>query len=582
MKTTFATISFLMISIVCLSQNLLNHPESVVYDSSNNRYLVSNWEDGNIIQIDSAEQQDYFNQELSSTASLHVVADLPLSGNCQSDKEFSKLETTVLSATGEIVKLFGEESKIIWPGFDLSKQPFIIYIPEKWTMIVNCNKKISGFVPYPKEWPDIFTDAIIHFGKYKDLTGQLAFSYEIDSIKTVAIGFPEDYYTFEDDIEKIKIFAFIIHESFHQYQRQSFGEIPWSREEKYPILDIENTASAYMEILLLLDALQAMDTDDRNKCQKLLNEFAAVRKNRWNNADNFVRKYEQGQELNEGTAKYVEVKSIIKMVKKANKSDPDINPDFLNSFQSEEISNYLINDFNKRITGNTISPEDMMRNRIYPVGAAQGILLDYLGKDWKKEAEKAGSEFTLFQAFSNDSINGNDNYEILTTDARKEYNYDDIIFSTKRSIGDNINKYEKELSSFKNQDGIKIEISFKYFSLSRSRSSKAKKWVMKNGKQSLCTNYRIFKLKTKNILINLQNLGVLQYNEWNNKYTKIVFYADSALSVILDSNEYDISNASNSQFSKIKIVGKDIDVSYNLKGQINVSENCISIAQESE
>ena len=75
MKTTFATISFLMINIVCLSQNLLNNPESVVYDSTHNRYLVSNWEDGNIIQIDSSGQQDHFNQELSSTAGLHIVGD---------------------------------------------------------------------------------------------------------------------------------------------------------------------------------------------------------------------------------------------------------------------------------------------------------------------------------------------------------------------------------------------------------------------------------------------------------------------------------------------------------------------------
>ena len=55
--------------------NLLNQPESVVYDSAYNRYLVSNWEDGNIIQIDSSGQQDYFNTELTSTAGLHIVGD---------------------------------------------------------------------------------------------------------------------------------------------------------------------------------------------------------------------------------------------------------------------------------------------------------------------------------------------------------------------------------------------------------------------------------------------------------------------------------------------------------------------------
>lgn len=75
MKKIYLTIGFLLISFVGLAQNLLNNPESVVYDSSNNRYLVSNWEDGNIIQIDSSGQQDHFNQELSSTAGLHIVGD---------------------------------------------------------------------------------------------------------------------------------------------------------------------------------------------------------------------------------------------------------------------------------------------------------------------------------------------------------------------------------------------------------------------------------------------------------------------------------------------------------------------------
>ena len=75
MKTLLITFSFLMISIVCLAQNLLNNPESVVYDSVYDRYLVSNWEDGNIIQINNAGQQNYFNTELTSTAGLHIVGD---------------------------------------------------------------------------------------------------------------------------------------------------------------------------------------------------------------------------------------------------------------------------------------------------------------------------------------------------------------------------------------------------------------------------------------------------------------------------------------------------------------------------
>ena len=82
------------------SPNLLNNPESVVYDSAHHRYLVSNWEDGNIIQIDSLEQQDYFNTELESTAGLHIAGDtLYVSSN---EGQYSGIIGFLLS-TGEIV-----------------------------------------------------------------------------------------------------------------------------------------------------------------------------------------------------------------------------------------------------------------------------------------------------------------------------------------------------------------------------------------------------------------------------------------------------------------------------------------------
>ena len=43
-------------------QNLLNGPECITYDSLHNRYLVSNYNNGNIIAIDSAGNQSYFKQ----------------------------------------------------------------------------------------------------------------------------------------------------------------------------------------------------------------------------------------------------------------------------------------------------------------------------------------------------------------------------------------------------------------------------------------------------------------------------------------------------------------------------------------
>ena len=56
-----------------VSQNLLNLPESVVYDSLHNRYLVSNWGSGDVVQIDSTGTQSIFLNNEQCFAGLHIV-----------------------------------------------------------------------------------------------------------------------------------------------------------------------------------------------------------------------------------------------------------------------------------------------------------------------------------------------------------------------------------------------------------------------------------------------------------------------------------------------------------------------------
>ncbi len=54
---------------------LLQYPESVVYDQANNRYLVSNWDSGHLVQIDSLGEQSYFVPSAQCYAGLWIVGD---------------------------------------------------------------------------------------------------------------------------------------------------------------------------------------------------------------------------------------------------------------------------------------------------------------------------------------------------------------------------------------------------------------------------------------------------------------------------------------------------------------------------
>jgi len=84
-------------------QNLLNEPESVVYDSLYNRYLVSNWGDGNIIEIDMDGNQAVFcTLTGSSLAGLHIDGEILFAA---ANDGVNPGLTGINLHTGEIIKV---------------------------------------------------------------------------------------------------------------------------------------------------------------------------------------------------------------------------------------------------------------------------------------------------------------------------------------------------------------------------------------------------------------------------------------------------------------------------------------------
>ncbi|MBN1948562.1 MAG: PKD domain-containing protein, partial [Candidatus Cloacimonetes bacterium] len=62
----------IMITGNLIAQNLLSGPESVAYDHQNNRYLVSNYYNGRIIEVDSLGGQSIFRQGLGRCLGNHI------------------------------------------------------------------------------------------------------------------------------------------------------------------------------------------------------------------------------------------------------------------------------------------------------------------------------------------------------------------------------------------------------------------------------------------------------------------------------------------------------------------------------
>lgn len=488
-------------------------------------------------------------------------------------EQLTQDDYTALKVCEGVVQLFKEFPDSVWPGYDLSQRPFLFYMPGKWALLFNYSHETDGFTSYPEDWPDLGTDVLFHQGQYKNLAGQLAFELSVDTVKVTATNYSKK--------PVVDLFAFIVHENFHQYQFHAFGEIPWEREERYPIEDRPNTALAYLEMRLLMDALQMAKAGDKANCREYVKQFVAVRNHRWEQADPFVARYEQGQEINEGTAKYVEMKSIDLMTGVKYKSSlSGLTSPLLKDFSSISMPEYLLADFQKRITGNSISPEDVSRNRIYPVGSAQGFLLDYLKIDWKGKAQQAGSDFTFARLFRDNLGMEEDGLEGLLKKAKDNYGYEKTQASTDALIREYLNGFNEELESFEAQDGYRIEINLSSKNLRRSRSSTAKKWRVEKGTRELCSHFNIYVLESvldNTLLLQVHDTGLLEQNDWDVRIRGVTFFIPEITSISLDGKSLELAEGTQYQFEHIEMLGKNLKFNYSKEGTIIITDHNVKI-----
>jgi hypothetical protein len=511
---------------------------------------------------------------LAALAALVLSAFFATSLNGQQPTED---DIRALKLCESVVQLFKQFPDSIWPGYDLSRRPFMFYTPDR-AFLFNYPKKIEGFTAYPKDWPDLGTDVQVYEGLYEDLSGQLGFGLSIDTVDFAAGPFVKK--------SNVELFAFIVHENFHEYQQYgehpAFGEIPWEREQKYPIEDDENTALAYLEMRLLMDALQAAADGDDGRCRDLTRQFLAVRDHRWKESNSFVARYELGQEINEGTAKYVELKSIDLFTRLKYKSSlSGLTTPLSEDFSSVSMPQYLLADFRNRITGNSVSPEDMPRNRIYPVGSAQGFLLDYFKIDWKAQAQKAGPDFT-YAGLLREKLGVKDvELDGLVEKAKQAYNYDEVLAATDSLVGDYTRGFNDALSAFESQEGYRVEIDLSGRNLRRSRSSSVKKWLMDKGTKELCGHFDIYVLESAmdtTLFFRLQNAGLLDENDWDAGTKKLVFFVPNITSMSLDGELVQIAETGQRRFESVEVAGPNLELKYCKEGTVTFADHRVIVS----
>jgi hypothetical protein len=253
----------------------------------------------------------------------------------------------------------------------------------------------------------------------------------------------------------------------------------------------------------------------------------------------------------------------------------------LPGFASLSLPGRLKEDFQARFTGETVSPEDMPRNRLYPVGAALGYICDFLGLDWKPSAQAAGPEFAFHRLISKSLGTAETPAEELIGRAKRDYGYEKILNVTGKLIDDYREGYAREIESFNRQPLEKVEIEFSYRGISRSRNSLDKTWLVHDGSRSLCRHYRVYTLKNADLLLQVQDAGVYEENDWESKHKKIVFYIPSIESIALDKAAVKPGEALSRPFRTLQILGPYMKLTVSKPGTITRKER-VTVIQIAE
>lgn len=483
----------------------------------------------------------------------------------------SQYDYKVLRICEGVVQLFRENAQEIWPGYSLATAPVIIYVPDKWALLLNQSEPVDEFTTLPPQWRDLGMNALFHEGQCRDFVGQLVFDVQVGDGSTVAIGLSGDFPASVERPEAV-VFAYIVHEAFHQYQHEAFGDIPWEREEKYPCEDVGNAALAYLEMQLLANALDAIVVDDRDRCRRFSEQFVAVRHHRWMDGDPFVARYEQGKELLEGTAEYVETKclSLAPDLEYASPLD-EFTPPLTDKLDRLTAPERTLSDLEDRMGDGSIPVEDLARNRIYPVASAQGLLLDYFGVAWKKSAQRAGPDFTFVQLL-NDALGLEEaDYPELVEAAKDSFGFESIVASSQETIKDYVTGYADQLKLFESQDGFRIELESSSNGVARSRVSGAKKWIVERGSRCLRDYYDVYTLRGNDWSLDVQDMGLLELEDWDARRRTVVFYVPEITTIAVDDEAVSLHGDETRHFRTIEMKGEDFQFSSSQPGVLHIS-----------
>jgi len=206
-----------------------------------------------------------------------------------------------------------------------------------------------------------------------------------------------------------------------------------------------------------------------------------------------------------------------------------------------------------------------------------GMLLDYLGTDWKRPLTGDATNKSLVSLLSAAlRLTDSEMYAEFMA-AKKEYQYNDALKAAGELIQQHEQGFRSELRDFESQPGYRVQIRVSSEGLQRSRSTSAPRWTVDDGGRSLCKRYEAYTLRSKKLKLSLRSAAVLEEQDWSAGIKVVTFFVPSEPKVWVEGKELNNLQGDGQEFLSLKLAAGSAELQTDVPGRILVKGHSITI-----
>jgi len=325
----------------------------------------------------------------------------------------------LVAAAADVWNVIARPDNPIWPGWDASGTPLLLYLPGREELLINHPHPPEGFRPYAGVARFPGGSILARDGKtLVEADGQNT-SLDVGGVRTLVVADPlsnlrsrvagliEDPRPASEKVRSLQLdellqdpyeqLRFIVHEAFHVYQHRVAPDRGGNEMLLlyYPVLSVENNVWFGLEASALAQAIEAPGTSFRDAALRWL----AVRLDRRRLLPVRAIQYEDGTEFNEGLAKYAEYRLFQVLEGHTAGAGLEIAQGFhgyadLSRERSDLVRAMVRNLRGEQNVNNDPFGTAPLRFRLYYSGMGIGVLLDRLSATWKRDLLASDSSLT--------------------------------------------------------------------------------------------------------------------------------------------------------------------------------------------